>query len=338
MAKKRHRNRGKNKQVKQEPQNVHQKGDNRRSEGFQKKSELGKANIQYQLTEAINKVFTPGGDKHSDRKNKATSDKIYSHNARRAVTSTACQFARYLKENNIDKAKRIEEKHYQSFLNEKAKTVNDTTLTKMKSHLKKIDNVLNSYYKSYTKCAQDIVQPAAANNTKYRSVAMNRDDLDKLRGVCKKNCDSKVAIEVACRTGLRAESIAKLKGSDYDADRGTLKVVDAKGKRSWEIEIKEKDRPFFEKLVEEKGDGNIFTTKHESMQEYVRKKLIEADISIYNEEKTSFHAIRKMVAQEMYDELKEQGVDWKTAWNEVSDHLGHGDDRWDLYKRYILNP
>lgn len=343
MAKKRHRIRGKNKKPQQEQKNnqnknTQSKGQNKRSEDVQKKSELKNSNIQYQLTEAIKHAFRPGSDKHSDKKNKATSDKIYSHGANRSIKSTACQFARYLKENNIDKAKKIEERHYQAFLNEKAKTVNDTTLSKMKSHLKKLDNCLNSFYKSYQKCAQNIVQPAALNNTKCRSMAMTREDLSKVKAECKQDCASKLGIEIASRIGQRAESICKLKGTDYDPDRGTLKIINAKGSRSWEIEIKEKDKKFFEELREKCGEERMVPVHHESMQEYMRTKLRAAGLERYIEEKTSFHSIRKMVAQELYDEKKEQGMDWKSAWNEVSDYLGHGDDRWKLFQTYILNP
>lgn len=334
MAKKRHRNRGSNKQIQQEPQSARQK----RSEGVQKQTELSKANIQYQVTEAVKSAFRPGTDKHSDRKNKATSDKIYSHAAKRSVTATACQFAKFLEKNNIEKAKHIEEKHYQAFLNEKAKTVNDTTLARMRSELKKVDNVLNSYYKSYQQCAQNIVQPAAMNNTKCRSVAMTREDLDKVKAECKKDCASKIGVEIASRIGQRAESICKLKGTDYDSEKGTLKIVDAKGKRTWEIEIKDKDKKFFEDLREKCGDNRMVPVQHESMQEYMRDKLKAAGLGHYVEEKTSFHAIRKMIAQELYDERRTDGMDWKSAWNEVSEYLGHGDDRWKLFKTYILNP
>lgn len=344
MAKKRHRNRGANKKPQQDPKkdqinNKPYKGKNKGSELVQKKkSELRDANIKFQLTEAIKSAFTPGSDKHSDKKNNATSDKIYSYGTSRSVKSTACQFAKYLKANGIDKAKKIDESHYQGFLNEKAKTVNDATLSKLKSHLKKLDNCLGSYYKSYEKCAQNIVQPPAANNTQYRSVAMTRDDLNKIKEYCKKDCASLLGMEIASRIGQRAESICKLKGTDYNPEKGTLKIVDAKGNRTWEIKISEKDKPFFEDLREKYGDQRLVPVQHESMQEYMRTKLKEAGLKEYIDQKTSFHAIRKMVAQELYDELKEEGLEWKDAWNQVSDYLGHGEDRWKLFKTYILNP
>lgn len=343
MAKKRCRNRGANKKPQQDPKkdqikDKSFKAQNKRSEVAQKKNELRDANIQYQLVEAVKHAFKPGADKHSDKKNKATSDKIYSYGASRSVKSTACQFAKYLKSNGIDKAKKIDESHYQGFLNEKAKTVNDATLSKLKSHLKKLDNCLNSYYKSYGKCAQNIVQPPAANNTKYRSVAMTREDLSTLKEYCKKDCASKLGIEIASRIGQRAESICKLKGTDYNPDKGTLRIVDAKGSRTWEIKIHDKDKEFFEDLRERYGDQRLVPIQHESMQEYVRTKLKEAGLEQYTDRKTSFHSIRKMVAQELYDELKEEGLTWQEAWNEVSDYLGHGDDRWKLFKTYILRP
>ena len=63
-----------------------------------------------------------------------------------------------------------------------------------------------------------------------------------------------------------------------------------------------------------------------------------AGLGEFIEHKTNVHAIRKMVAQERYDELKELGYSNKDAWEEVSDYLGHGEDRWDLYKAYITKP
>lgn len=51
---------------------------------------------------------------------------------------------------------------------------------------------------------------------------------------------------------------------------------------------------------------------------------------------TSVHAIRKMYAQEEYDKRIEQGMERKKALGQVSKLLGHGEDRMELMKEYVL--
>ena len=55
----------------------------------------------------------------------------------------------------------------------------------------------------------------------------------------------------------------------------------------------------------------------------------------YKEAKTGVHAIRKMYATEAYLERINSGMGKEEAWGEVSEILGHGKDRMDLFRVYV---
>ena len=57
----------------------------------------------------------------------------------------------------------------------------------------------------------------------------------------------------------------------------------------------------------------------------------------YKEHKTSVHSMRKAFAQREYDRYKSEGLEPKQAWDRVSEQLGHGKNRDDLYKVYVEN-
>ena len=52
---------------------------------------------------------------------------------------------------------------------------------------------------------------------------------------------------------------------------------------------------------------------------------------------TSIHCIRKMYAQKEYDRCRAEGKDINKSLQEVSQLLGHGKDRLELMRQYVLN-
>lgn len=61
----------------------------------------------------------------------------------------------------------------------------------------------------------------------------------------------------------------------------------------------------------------------------IREKYADAD--------TGLHSIRKMLAQELYDKYRKDGMSKKDALNHVSEYLGHGKDRMETMRQYVLN-
>lgn len=295
------------------------------------------------MLNTIEKNFSEGRDKHSDKRNHATGGyKIYSHADRSALIDTASLFANWVKESDlqIKNITDIKTEHVQIFLNEKAQDWSASTVKTHMSRLNKLDRMFDNSISSYEKqLSGALIQPVASNETKCRSIAMNREDYKKLTDYTEdRRSHLKTALAIAGMTGLRVSEISKLKASDYDSNRAVLSVVDSKGKRSREIEIKEADKAYFEALKEKFGDGRVCPVQHESLNQALNRAMRNCGLDEYVEHKTSFHAIRKMVAQELYDDLKSDGQSSKDAWNEVSHFLGHGDGRDDLFRAYITKP
>lgn len=49
------------------------------------------------------------------------------------------------------------------------------------------------------------------------------------------------------------------------------------------------------------------------------------------------HCIRKMVAQERYNEFRDEGYTRNESRDMISEYLGHGEDREELMKEYVEN-
>ena len=55
----------------------------------------------------------------------------------------------------------------------------------------------------------------------------------------------------------------------------------------------------------------------------------------YND--TNIHAIRKMYAQREFNRFRSEGMEIRQALQEVSKLLGHGEDRLELMRQYVLD-
>lgn len=296
------------------------------------------------MLNSIERSFKESMDKHSDKKNGGSGGyKVYSQSDRKALVDTSAMFASWLGKHHpeIRYVKDIKVEHVQSFINSKSSDWNNTTVKTHISRFNKLDKIFDKSFKDYHKqLSGALVAPAGVNETKHRSVAMTRNDFNKITAKANTGRSHvKTALEVAGRTGLRVSEISKLKGTDYDEKSGVLRVVDSKGKRSRNIFVKEEDKPYFEGLKAKFGEGRVCPVQHESLNQALSRCMKSVELEQdYTSHKTSFHAIRKMVAQELYDELREQGFSQTDAWNDVSHHLGHGDGRDDLFKAYITKP
>ena len=52
---------------------------------------------------------------------------------------------------------------------------------------------------------------------------------------------------------------------------------------------------------------------------------------------TNIHSIRKLKAQELWDEMRGKGCSKKEAMYKVSKYLGHGKNRYDIINTYVKN-
>lgn len=297
-------------------------------------------NLKYQFKYVIEKNFKEGVDKHSDKKNGIrNTGRIYSYSDRKNLIDLSANFSNFMKENypNVKLLKDIESHQVQEFLNQKAQNCSTETLKNYVSRFQKLSKQINNTYNVKVSFS-DVVAPAGRNQSnKIRNSSMSKLDFQKLENSYRDEFDTgRIAINLASRTGLRVSEISKLKGSDIDLNKKIVHVADSKGKKTRNVPIQNKDLEYFSSLKEAIGIGRVCPVQSESILKSVNRHMKAAGIK-ENYENSAIHCIRKMYAQEEFDNYRTSGDGINEAWSKVSVQLGHGPNRTELMKTYIKN-
>lgn len=298
-----------------------------------------KRNLKYQFLHAIDSNFKEKMDKHADKRNGIrNTGKVYSYSDRKNLVDLSANFSNWMKSNypNVTMIKNINSNHIQEFLNSKSETCSNTTLKIYVSHFQKLEKQINNTYN--TKLHFNVTAPIGRNEgQKIRTASMSYADYIKLEGsYSNPYSNGRIAINLAAKAGLRVSEISKLKGSDIDLQKKCLHIIDSKGKRSRDVPIAQKDVSYFSELKEIVGSNRCCPIQSESILKSVNRHMNSCGIK-ENYQETAIHSIRKMYAQERFDELRAEGNSISKAWSQVSVALGHGADRTSLMKTYISN-
>lgn len=304
-----------------------------------KKRNNKKPTLAYQLRNAVNANFTEGTSKRAAKMSQGgTGATVYSYNHRSDLIDLASQFAKFCKsEFGISLAKDIKAEHVDSFLKEKSKTCSDTTLKTYHQNLGKLNKCVNSAYSrscsnDWTK---DVVRPSGANNTKQRDAKISRASMDKVLGALDMRHASHRALALAESLGLRASECVKVKGSHIDLNKGVVSVQ-GKGGRFREVSIQERSKELLKGFKEQFGDERIANVKPDSVNEIFKRIREREDVHDLDGIKSGVHAIRKLWATELFEEKVSDGMSEKDAWGDVSEALGRGRDREELFKVYVV--
>lgn len=312
-------------------------------------------NLKYQFLNAINKNFKAGGkDKYSEKHSGKYLNTIYSFAERKNLTRLSAQIAIFVKENyNVKMLYEINSDMIQAFFNKKSHTCNKETINQYISRINKIEHVINYVYHINVKWYGDIIAPVI-NNTKKRNIAMTQEHYNAImQRAYKTHSKSKavIALELTGRFGLRVSETCKIQKRDIDFKNNILHIHESKGKRSRGIKIncdskiKFRDtnisnREFLKNLYDSLGkeDERAVNIKEDSVNTYLARSESSLGFrSIYKNADTGVHCIRKAVAQSFFDSLREEGEEKREALNKVSRFLGHGDNRNECMRSYILN-
>lgn len=310
-------------------------------------------NLKYQFKYAIEQSCRMGADKHAMKQNHAENGnekaKTLSYSDRKNLIDVSSNFANWMKENHneIKELKDINSNHVQEFLNEKAQSCTSATINQYQSKFAKLEKLVNNTYTNANVSYTNTVTPVSTNNTeKLRSKTMSVSDYNKLNDYASNNCRSdncSKALQLSYHAGLRVSEIAKLQQRDikiHNESSATVHIADSKGARSRDIHIVNKDS--VQALTElrnsvEGANDRIVPIQSESINKAINRVMDRCGMSEYKNAKTSIHSLRKSFAQREYDRYKEEGLEPKQAWDRVSEELGHGKNRDDLYKVYIEN-
>ena len=310
-------------------------------------------NLKYQFKYAIEQSCKFGADKHSMKSNKAedgnNSSRTLSYADRKNLIDVSSNFANWMKENHneVKELKDINSNHVQEFLNQKAQTCTSSTISQYQSKFAKLEKVVNDTYTKANVSYTNTVTPTSSNNTeKLRSKSMADSDYNKLNNYATNNCRSDncaKAIQLGYHAGLRVSEISKLQQRDIKINNNgtaTVHVADSKGCRSRDVHIVNKDSvqvlTNLRNSVENAND-RIVPIQSESINRAINRAMDRCNMQEYKAHKTSVHSMRKSFAQREYDRYKDEGLEPKQAWDRVSEELGHGKNRDDLYKAYIEN-
>ena len=300
---------------------------------------MGK-NLKQQFIYAIEDNFQESMDKHSMKANGVRNDgKVFSYADRKNLIDLSCNFANYMKENykDIKLVKEVRSEHIQSFLNQKSKECSNATLKQYQSKFSKLEKIVSNTYNINVKY-KGYQLPLAEENTKIRNTSMSPEDFKKLEtAFINSKSYGKIAIQLTSRAGLRVSECTKLQGRDIDIEKGTIHVEDGKGGRNRDVPIRESDIQYFSNLKSYVGDRErVCPVQSDSINKAIDRVMKSEGIrNKYND--TSIHCIRKMYAQEEFNKYRSEGMEIKQALQRVSVLLGHGEDRMELMKQYVLN-
>lgn len=301
--------------------------------------------IKHQLIHAIESNFKAKQDKHAmKRGGYERQSTIFSYSDRKNLMDTAAGFANWLKE-QPDPPRRLYEitaQHVQAYLNAHAKAWTAATFKTRLSHLRKLETLAGATYpNSQIAFTEGVVLPATATSPK-RTVQVTEGDYGRLLAFsAQSKSQARHAVFLAGSCGLRVGECAKLKGSDITIapdGTATVRVVDSKGKRSRTITLNNPDTASrLANLCREYGTSRVCPVQSKSLNAYLRRAFAELGMTEYTKRKTGYHALRKLAAQRHYDACRDRGLSVKEALSETSVFLGHGRNRDELMKHYVLD-
>lgn len=305
--------------------------------------------IKHQLMYALLLANHIGESKHAyqcEKGHNKTKGRIYSIDTYQRIKKIIKSFSGFLEEYypEVESAIQISQVHYQAFINKNIGNWTTKTAKDKKDSLKTISAIIDNAFGSNTEW-RDLIIPEGAKAFSIREGAMEREDFEKILNNLESNHPRSQAIKalyIVEKTGMRIKEITSLSYTNIDVSNMRINITEgAKNGRKRVIPIKNEDMCFWMKMRDESEKyfrltGNPYVTcgvKRESIDKMIRISMREVGVS----EKycDTNHAIRKMVAEELYQGYKNQGLSKDEALGKVMNILGHSSTRKDLRKVYI---
>lgn len=277
--------------------------------------------------------FREGIDKHSQKQNNGLKDttNIYSYSEKFRLLNVASDFSKFLKGNypNIKYIKDIEPCHIQAFLNGKKDCTQNTINSYMQS-LKKLERVGNKCYGLSNNNMSKIVPPIVTKKqSELRGAAhpITKESYEKILTYCINNSSKSgdcLLLDYTCSHthAFRVQELARVKLENIEPN-GMITIVNAKGGKSYKVHCSHLE--FLNVTIRKQYDPNgklLFGINGNSINKYLYRVCEKLGI-----EKYSFHDIRRYHAQNYYDNLRNNGMDIKSATLETSKYLGHNTPR-----------
>ncbi|MEG1287599.1 MAG: tyrosine-type recombinase/integrase [Clostridium sp.] len=300
----------------------------------------GKRSLKSQISYSVSQCFKEKMDKHSIKKEegKKMSYRIYSYEEKFRLINTGKMLAKFLKENEIEVRlmKDITGSHIQAFLDSKITTCTQNSINTYANSLYKLQEVANKTYELDLKWRKEVKIPGAIrvkSIDRGAASVMKREDYNKIREYAKQHySQSGQAVRLQEYLGVRVEEIARINIDNIDLENKTVLLTNTKGGKHLLRENLDSEaiKILKETIERNHGKENLFNLNGSSINEYLKRKQEELGL-----ERHSFHDIRRMVAQEYYDKLREkESIDKAAA--ETSIWLNHGGSRSAMLKECYI--
>ena len=304
-----------------------------------------RGSLFYQFSEALSHNFKEGTKKHSYKieKGRSQGKKFFSYSDYYQTLELSKSLAGFIRENypDIKHAYQISNTHISLFLNTKIGTCNMKSLATYTSRLNHIARALEASDPGVREHGgKSWNMPLPKGHTceqKLRDVWMPPEDRTLLEDYLAGAQDSagKRAVVIALATGLRVHECVTLTGEGIDVESF---IVQGKGKggRHYESAIRPEYIELMSMYKEKYGSSKIAPIKSDSANRYLHRCLDMCGIDgLYKEHRTGTHAIRKNVAQDLYESERKKGKTHVEAAAIASRNLSHGKYRKDVDDNYI---
>lgn len=304
--------------------------------------------IGQQFNYAICSMIKTNNSKRQYRVNHGgrTDGYLFSNENIRKTRDMAKSLAKFLKRKHpeVKFAKDITTAMLQEWISENQGNWSDATVRERISQLKMLFLRISRVYDCEVACNPFELVAPPKRNIKYRCCMLSYEHLDMIRKSFKERdskCASRIALELACRFGLRVKECAHLHVEDINLERRYIYVREgAKGGKRRYVPIRDKDFEYAKEL-KKSVEGQEYVLNGvtvDGINKGIRREMRSLGIDKYYPY-TAIHSMRKYYAVERYNEEIANGKDEISAWETVQRELGHGNMfRLPLYDAYIQEP
>ena len=290
---------------------------------------------------ALGKNFMENVDKRAYKiaNGEGMTAKIFSYKTKDKLTARIKFFEKYAKENElrIKYVKDIKSGDIQDYLNRvKERGVTQATLETATREFYKLEKVFEETYKTKLNWREEIVIPKTErklSNSRGVSAAIKREDYNKiLNYACENVSQSGDAIRMQDWLGVRVEEIARVKKDYINLEDRIITFKNTKGGKAFTRNIPRDKVELVRSVMEKNYDRErLFSINGGSVNKYLGRTEEKLEI-----EKHSNHDIRRLIAQEHYDSLREEGATIKEAVEDTSKWLNHGEGRQAMLERSYI--
>ena len=285
-------------------------------------------NLRHEIRQDIFNAFKEGMNKHEIKQTERERVGVWSYGTRADLLDKANVFCEFLKEEHVRTRDQITREHVTKFLEQKAhEGCTQRTVDAYRSAIGRIGELSGRDWH-----ADSVTAVRSHARDRGADDVMSRADFDKICEYARDNPSrSGVCVLLEREIGVRVGDLAY----GYREVGDHLEINSKNGRICIrEItpllrEVMQSDK--YRSMLDEKG--HLHAPLDNSINKYLRET--EARLCL---EHHSFHAMRRCVAQEKYDELRNSGLRRDEALGKVGEWLNHGEHREQMVlESYIAN-